>query len=334
MKNFSPNDNFIWYLYWICERQDIFWRRYNGEQAPYSEDEIFNQYKFTNVYKSLDRSTQFEFKNVIYNGNKYSKEDMFYRILVYKHFNLPDTWKLLVENLGDITIKNTSFEDISFVINEYQKIDPDFKPYSNAYMLTAAFLAGQKGKYVHLKGNGWKKHQYYFHIFNQEIFNNGYLDKIISSVSLEDLYNKLIKITSFADFLTYQYIIDLNYSEIFNFDENSFAMAGLGTVRGIDRTFDFVGKPNYEEVIHWVQQNFEQLLEDYSKKYDVQLNFKSLPNHLPTVPDLSNCFCETAKYLKVMNPFDTPGEKRMKNKFNQSLNKIGYIFPPKWNVNI
>ena len=30
-----PNDNFAWYLYWICERMNIFWRKYKGEPAPW-----------------------------------------------------------------------------------------------------------------------------------------------------------------------------------------------------------------------------------------------------------------------------------------------------------
>ena len=28
-KNFKPNDNFVYYLYFIKERMNIFWRKYN-----------------------------------------------------------------------------------------------------------------------------------------------------------------------------------------------------------------------------------------------------------------------------------------------------------------
>lgn len=336
MKNFKPNDNFVYYLYWICERMNIFWRKKEGEPSPYTNDPILNEYKFTNVYKSLDRATQYEYSNVIYNGKKYSNKDMFFRILVYKHFNNPATWDLLEERFGDITYE-IGFDNISDFLLEYIKSNPDFKLYSNAYMLTAAFLVGTKGKYVYLKNKGLKKYQLYFIIFKKEIFENGFIDELLQVKSLEDLYNKLRTVTSFADFLTYQYIIDLNYSEIYDFDENSFAKAGLGTCRGIDRTFDFEGKPNYEAVINWVRENFSELLERYSKELDIPLNFRSLPNRMPTNVDLSNCFCETDKMLRGMG-ISTEGVKisgsRIKNHFVESKYKIKYVFPPKWGVSI
>jgi len=54
------------YFYFIQERMNIFWKRYKGELPPYSEDPIFQQYKITNVYRVLDRVSQYLVKHVIY----------------------------------------------------------------------------------------------------------------------------------------------------------------------------------------------------------------------------------------------------------------------------
>lgn len=340
--NFKPNDNFFWYLYFMNERMSIFWKRQNGEPWPWTEDEILKNHKFTNVYKILDRASQFEISNVIYNerglNNDYDTEDIFYRILIYKHFNSPCTWDVLTKQFGDITL-DIPFEEITNFLKSYTKEHPEFTPYSNAYMLTAAFLSGEKGKYVHLKGNGWKKYEYYFNIFKEEIFYNGYIYEILQSNSLEEMYNKFMNITSFADFLSYQYIIDMNYSPLFNFDENSFARAGLGTQRGILRTFDIKGKPDFESIIHWTRENLEQLMEDYGKKFDFKFNFKPLPGRMPTNVDLSSCFCETDKFCRVSG-IETPGKdihgKRMKAQYTKASIKSDIIFnfPPKWNLNV
>ena len=126
----------------------------------------------------------------------------------------------------------------------------------------------------------------------------------------------------------------MNYSQLFNFDENTVCLAGPGTQRGIERTFDIEGTPNYEEIVKWIQVNFYQLLEDYRKQGYV-LNFEPLPGREMKVPDFSNCFCETDKYMRGLG-VETEGIKagRIKQLYKQDSIKpaIKFVFPPKWNV--
>ena len=93
------------YWYFACERQNIFWKKINGESAPWTEDKILQEYKFCNSYRVNDRVSQYLLKNVIYNGKKYSNEDMLFRILLFKLFNKESTWELLLNNFSDITLK-------------------------------------------------------------------------------------------------------------------------------------------------------------------------------------------------------------------------------------
>ena len=53
------------YWYFACERQNIFWKKLNGEEAPWTDDEILKTYKFCNSYRVNDRVSQYLLKNVV-----------------------------------------------------------------------------------------------------------------------------------------------------------------------------------------------------------------------------------------------------------------------------
>lgn len=46
----KPNENFPHYLYWICERMNIFWKKYNGDPQPWTADPIC---KITNLLRCI-----------------------------------------------------------------------------------------------------------------------------------------------------------------------------------------------------------------------------------------------------------------------------------------
>ena len=325
MTNFKPNENFKYYMYFVSERMNIFWKKYHGEEQPYTNDPILRVHKFTNVYRVLDRSSQYLLKNVIYNGKKYTKEDMFWRIILYKNYNLPKTWDTLVAGLGDITLA-TPVEDIYeclMILNKYAPV------YSNAYMLTCPFMRNETFLKNYDLKIGNPKFLLYLKIFQKDLLEKGVMKDCFESENFEGLFNNLKKVLSFGDFLAYQMAQDLNYTDFFNFEENDFCAAGPGTQRGVDKCFDVTGgKTDYNVVIKWVHNNFEQLLEDY------KIEFNGLPNWLPKVPDLSNNFCETSKYLKGVNPGTADGDKRIKQLFKENSNKMDLMLPPKWNVNL
>lgn len=329
--NFKPNDNFLYFLYFMKERMDIFWKRFEGNPSPYSEDILFQNFKFTNVYRILDRSSQFLIKEVIQNGKKYSKEDMFWRIILYKHFNLPDTWIYLENKLGDIT-SDTDFDDIEKSLKELSR---EGKIYSNAYMLTASFMRSDPILNKFKLKSGMPKYKMYLNIFKKSFFDEGIMKDIIGSKSMEDAFNNFKRVVSIADFLAYQFVQDINYSDIVDFSMNEFCAAGPGTRRGLERCFDIEGTPDYGEMVIWVYNNLDELRREYSNKFEIDLTFRPLPNFNPQVPDLSNCFCETDKYLRGAG-IATEGKeihgKRIKASFKPSSQSIDYVFPNKFNV--
>lgn len=319
--NFKPNDFFYYYLYFMKERMNIFWNRLEGKDI-YTNDTILQQNKFTNVYRVLDRVSQYLLRNVIYNGKEYSKKDMFWRILLFKHFNKNETWELLINEFGDIKFNNPDIDTIGKFLD--QKFIAGETLYSNAYM-----MSGQSGETLDIK----RKHLKYFHIFKKYHFTM--VDDLLESKTMKEVFEKFSVLPYSGNFIGYQYTIDWNYSEIFNFSENDFVFPGHGAVRGIKRTFDIeeIKGFDFATIIKFVEENYEELVKEYSKKHDEDLIMRTLPGRRPTLIDFQNCFCETDKYIRALG-IKSEGVygKRMKNKFKENNNKIEFMFPPKWNV--
>ena len=72
------DEAYQYYFYFIQERMNIFWKRYEGKNSGLTTDKILSKHKFTNVYRAQDRVSQYLISKVIYNqtenffGNRYT----------------------------------------------------------------------------------------------------------------------------------------------------------------------------------------------------------------------------------------------------------------------
>jgi hypothetical protein len=310
-------ETFKHYLFFMEERMNIFWKRFEEPNFFFgnlTSDPIFAEYKFTNVYRVCDRVTQYLLRNVIYkSGDSFSPEDTVLRVLLFKIFNKIETWEYIESELGAIRIETFDRPLLSEILTKRIKETPIF---SAAYMMT-----GSHHKYD--DGNSYK-HEKWLQMLDEEILKGSGLEKIVQSNSLAELFNHLSRCSFIGPFLAYQYAIDLNYSEVVNFDENSFVKAGIGAIRGVKKCFEDLGNKSFEDAIKFTADN----IEGFRAKFGC--NFKPLFGREPTLIDLQNCFCETDKYLRVKMPELSMGNKRIKQKFKINPQKIDYFFPPKW----
>lgn len=311
-----PNDDiFKYYFYFIQERMNIFWRRCEDCERL-TDDPILREYKFTNVYRACDRVSQYLIRDVIYKDlDKYSPEDVLFRILVFKVFNKIETWDYLSQ-LSDITIDSFNVGHISKELTKRQK---DYPIFSNAYM-----MAGSHARYKGIS----TKHQVWLQMIEDEFVKNKGFWKILQAKSMADVYNQLRDYPLIGDFLAYQYTIDFNYSPYLNFDEDSFVKAGVGAVRGIRKCFKSHGD-SFEEAIFYTHDHFEELQERYG-----YTQFRPLPGRELKLIDLQNCFCETDKYLRAKMPELKVGNVRIKQHYKPTDGKIDYCFPINWNVSL
>jgi len=249
-KGIVPNDaTFKYYFYFIQERMNIFWRKYNDANLL-TKDPILQAYKFTNVYRACDRVSQYLIKNVIYQDlDRYTPEDVLLRILVFKVFNKIETWEYL-NGENEITTKTFNVEKLADSLTRRQQTKPIF---SNAYM-----MAGSHAEYKGIT----TKHQVWLQMIEDRFIKDQGLRTILNSKSMAEVYSQLREYPLIGDFLAYQYAIDFNYSPYLNFDEDSFVKAGVGAVRGIKKCFKSYGN-TYEDAIRYTHVHFEELQEKY-----------------------------------------------------------------------
>lgn len=310
-------DTFQYYFYFVQERMNMFWNKYNCQNAPWTNDEILSVHKFTNVYRASDRVSQYLIKNVIYNADKsFSEEDILLRILVFKIFNKIETWEHLEKRYEPIRVRSFNVPQINKILQERKSQYPIF---NNAYMMT-----GTHSLYNHLTF----KHEKWLEMVNNEMVKGGVFHNIIKAKSLENVYILLRDCSFIGDFLAYQYSIDFNYSQVINHSEDSFVKAGIGAIRGIKKCFEPLGKNSFEDAIRFTQEHFEV----YQNRFGHN-GFKNLFGRIPTLIDIQNCFCETDKYLRVKMPELQIDNIRIKQKYKETHSALNLFFPPKWGLN-
>ena len=227
------------YWYFACERQNIFWKKINGESAPWTNDKILQEYKFCNSYRVNDRVSQYLLKNVIYNGKKYSNEDMLFRILLFKLFNKESTWELLLNNFEDITLKTFNIKEYSSALEN--AISSGIKIYNDAYISCANKAFGYD-----------RKHDNHLALLNKMFNEDKIQEKIVKCKTMEEAFNIIKSYPLIGNFMAYQLVTDINYSEIANWREDEFTVAGPGSLRGIKKCFIDKGKMSNEDIIRYI----------------------------------------------------------------------------------
>ena len=130
----------VYDTYWrfAAERQEVFFRKLEGREPPWTDDPIIARHKFTNAYRASDRVSQYLIRNVIYNGDQ-SVSEVFFRTILFKLFNKIETWELLRSRLGEITWAGYSFDRVALVLSD--AMSSKTRIYSAAYIMPSGSSA-------------------------------------------------------------------------------------------------------------------------------------------------------------------------------------------------
>lgn len=312
MKKRQEIYDLYWYFAW--ERQNIFWKKLNGEEAPWTDDYILQQYKFCNSYRVNDRVSQYLLKNVIYNGNIYEDEDMLFRIILFKLFNKEATWELLVNEFGDITLKEFNFERYSKVLSEATL--KGVKIYNDAYISCANKAFGYD-----------RKHDNHLALLNKMFNEDKIAGRIKSCKTMKEAFDIIKSYPLIGNFMAYQLVTDINYSEVVDWREDEFTVAGPGSLRGIKKCFIDIGDMSNEDIIRYM---YEHQDEEFKR---LNLDFKKIGDRPLQLIDCQNIFCELDKYCREKVPELKSNRTKIKKKYVSKKEKIEYMYPPKWGVN-
>ena len=309
----------VYESYWrfAAERQDIFFRRARGEAQPWTGNAVLMTYKFTNAYRASDRASQYLIRHVIYRADlPNSSREVFFRILLFKLFNKIETWELLERSLGSITFKDYRFTRYDEVLARAMR--DGRRIYSAAYIMPPGSSAfGQLAK-----------HQNHL-LLLERMMEDGLPERLAQTRTMQEGFEKLRAYPTIGDFLAYQFVTDINYSEITDFSEMDFVVPGPGARDGLRKSFADPGGLNEPELIRLMadlqEKEFERL----------GLDFKSLWGRPLQLIDCQNLFCEVDKYARVAHPqiAGRTGRTRIKQKFEPSSTRIQLFYPPKWKLN-
>lgn len=307
----------VYDTYWrfAAERQNIFFRRFKAEAYPWTDDPILGEYKFTNAYRASDRVSQYLIKNVIYSGEQTFPE-VFFRTLLFKFFNRIETWELLKKEVGEISFKEFSLPEYDQVLAAAMKAGT--RIYSPAYIMPSGGPASP-----------WpRKHTMHLQLL-QRMMREDLPSRIGDTKYMSEGFELLKGYPTIGDFLAYQYITDLNYSEFLKYTEKEFTIPGPGAKDGIRKCFSNLGGLTEAEIIQLVaeRQEFE-----FAR---LGLDFKSLWGRPLQLIDCQNLFCEVDKYSRVKHPevSGNTGRTRIKQKFSPKEAPVKYWYPPKWKIN-
>ena len=307
----------VYETYWkfAFERQEVFFRKLRGCPPPWTDDPVIARHKFTNAYRVSDRVSQYLIRHVIYDGNP-SVPEVFFRAILFKLFNKIETWELLKSRLGEIAWEGYSFDRYDSVLAS--ALASKTRIYSAAYIMpsgNSAFGYRQKHR------NNLK--------LLERMMEDEVPHRIAASPTMRQAFETLRSYPTIGDFLAYQFVTDLNYSEISHFSEMEFVVPGPGARDGIHKCFSGLGGLSESDIIRLVTDRQEYEFERLG------LKFRSLWGRRLQLIDCQNLFCEVSKYARVLHP-DVAGvneRSRIKQIYRASGKPLEIWFPPKWKIN-
>jgi hypothetical protein len=313
----KPTVVFDSYWRFAAERQKIFFKKLENAQIPWTDDRILSTYKFTNAYRASDRTSQYLIRNVIYrNDLPASSKEVFFRIMIFKLFNKIETWQLLENKIGSIIYAEYSFDRYDRVLTEAMK--------SEQTIYSAAYIMPSGGKtFGHTA-----KHRNHLKLI-ELMMADELPHKLADATNMHKGFDLLREYPTLGDFLAYQLITDVNYSEITNFSEMDFVIPGPGALDGIRKCFLDLGGLNEPEIIKFMADSQESEFERLG------LDFKSLWGRNLQLIDCQNLFCEVDKYARMKHPdiAGISGRTRIKQKYSANTQPVDYWYPPKWGIN-
>jgi hypothetical protein len=296
----------------IYDRHYIWWKRFvQKTPPPWTADPILQKYKFCNMYRELDKGTQYIIERVINTPHHLSVK--IFNIYCYRFFNSYGLFENFFEGL-------LNPEDYDFKHNEElldKKLASGMKIYSDAYTtcqipFNEHYRKSNKHIQVLLK----------LKRLRDLILHENFVQRFVAGETPEQQIQVLREIPTVGPFLAGQIYLDITYTKEISFTGNDFLIIGPGAAEGIKLLAPTLPEKNYEAYILKLQANenyfFDQLITKgkdfrgirYNSHYQINNNCLSLMNY-------QHNLCEYRKYLNLSNP-----ERKSKKRYYNSEGKM------------
>ncbi len=259
------------FMAFVIERHRIYESRLRGDPGPpWTKDDILACWKFCNVYRELDRVTQW----IRINWREPHKDDpdLWFAMVVARFINWPDTLK----ELGyPVPWHQGWFRSVMFSRKSKRN-----KVWTGAYMVRAGPDEGQD------------KAEYYADIFTY-LWNARDLLRPRKEDTLNSWHMQLCMYEGLGSFMAAQIVADMKYVQplLSATDWETFAASGPGSRRGLNRVL------GHHISCKWTEEDWR--LELTRLRHRTAPRFLAAGMHVPHAQDLQNCLCEFDKYERV-----------------------------------
>lgn len=301
------NENLERYKSFVRARHGVWVKRDLGLPAPWTDDPIVATRKFTNVFRILDRGSQFVLTDLL--DPELSVRDQLARLFLYRHTGRVETWKFLEMICGYPTADtlDDTFEawkqyrgvGVAKLLNKKPRSErsgPGKSPsggfQSTTYehpMFTGAYLVFPQSQIP-----GTDKLASIIDL-TKRLFTEGSPQDLIPHFSAAETqagrFASLCNSKGVANFMSMQILTDWGYSEPVD-RENEFIVAGPGAIKG-SRAID--SRVPADAMIRGLKQYWDD---------EGDVNLYGRP---PSLMDVQNTLCEFSKYVRL-----SPGRENYK----------------------
>ena len=288
-------ENLRGFYEFVFERQRVWYRRFVLQRdRPWTKDEILQKYKYTNVYRELDRGTLWMFENIlttqIMNAQDKLKMGRKARINLLRNV----IWKICQYRLLN---KVETFDDVGLV-----SFDKYGKQNHNGF-LERIWLRRDSGEKVwtdahitlqcNLKQDRLKNYET---ILDRLHINIGDIAEFVeSNTNIQEVFERIKQEYGFGPFISYEVVTDLAYIPWLNLNIDDWANPGPGCQFGLKLIWpNMKGQQEFQEGMKWLRDNQE-------KCFDIlELDWQKVcyNNSWLNLRNIEHSLCEFGKYWK------------------------------------
>lgn len=326
-------------FFWLMHERMVIWKRrfIDKKDRPWTENEILRDYKFTNVYRELDRNSQWQIKNILLDDSL-SLKNLIWKMMVFRFFNNPETFTFNPKKSG-VAIQGDLFgapiksglkqaEKISDLIPatkwrngipDYDEYDEDEfskfiagvrssgqNPYTTAYLINSQAMPGQPRDYCYTRVVIPTLHKRIPEI----------IKLVLKAKNPEEIIDYLTQMPAVANFIAHEFYQDFTYiprytdRKFMKFTQDDYTNVGPGAsigIRLIYPSLDSVAKQ--KQAIYWLRDEAERELTKVAKSkgepmYYLEWDKEKREYYLTdkcniTLHQIEMWLCEFQKYWKM-----------------------------------
>lgn len=282
----TPEDP-LWY--WMSERRAIWERRNSGQPKPWTSDQIFQRFRFCNVFRELDKVTIWIADHI--RRPFANHQHLWFMLAIARTINQPDTLAELIRGRGTWP-NDREFSPEKLGTALQARMDRGDVVYTGAYMIRAEsdrskpWFSWSKQRYIAevVLGRLWEQREYL----------SGQLAQVKRLEQAWRLLAEDPRYVGWGPFMTYEWVTDLRWTRYLRdaWDRNTWANAGPGALRGLRRLTTGDGTLGGPIAQRAALPRMIELL-NMAKK-NLPPGFGELE-----LRDIEHSLCETDKYLRV-----------------------------------